>query len=653
MTTELHRLDFSPGIKADDLNFNFDLVHEWLKRERLRVAGHGIVEGFNMTANLRDFTITVGKGMVINEAGEEIEVPPATFRPGDPESIAMTEEAVPDAEGVFTLKFAPYSPTQYGFIFYNPPVDASYPAKEEFYITDVDTGSRVPALSILGQNVTVNALNWSNRKLKVEYKYTRNRMDSIMLHKDGQYLYQKGIMSTSPSHVDLEDYPDYKAIGLVYWQIDRTVTVQFYDTYRTFRKVYVDKQNRLYLNGKLYKDSQEIYFVEPEAPQVNDLWYDHNTNQLMIWKEQNGDYGWVIINDASSIPLRESKMWTIDTFPADAQTFLFEEDELNLRYIPGTNALEVIIDNALLMRDQFEEIILPTDKPYMNNGIGFKLKDPLDRATFVQVTILHSIRSAPLRETFQRAAIFVTENFTPYNVLNTDNIFNTVTPFVVGEQQLEVFVDGKRLDRGTEFVELTNTLTVATAGDRGNMSSCFKVLTTLTSGQIITHKITRHVWSYDHLDQMMHDIETKADDSLVKCEDLQEQITRLNSNVQDQFTAISSQIVGLNSKVADLKEFVKKTDKLVMDNVPDEIVAGSMASCINEVKPAAGDILVQNTKITDFILVFYATASASRILMRETEYVLQAEGSNVRISLHPDLVSTGATLYVTGIKFGL
>jgi hypothetical protein len=653
MSNELKRLDFSPGIKADNINLNFDLVHEWLKRERLRVAGYGLVEGFNMTSSLHDFTITVGQGMLINESGEEIEVPENTFRVGPPDCIDISEEIVPDNEGVFKLKFAPYSPTKYGYIFYNPPADATYPAKKEFYVTDINSGSRVPVLSIIGQNIIVNAINWSGRKLKVDYKYSRNRVDSIMLHKDGSYLYQKGIMSTSPSHVDLGDYPDYRAIGLVYWQIGRTISIQFFDTYRSYRKVYVDKQNRLYLNGKLYKEAQEIYFVKPEIPQVNDLWYDHLTNLLMIWKEQDGDFGWVVVNDISTVPVREMKMWTLDTFPADAQTFMFDEDELNLHYIPNTNALEVVIDNAPLMNDQFSEIVTPSDKPYLSQGVGFKLKEPLDRATFVQVIVHHSVRNAPLRETFQRAAIFVSENFVPYNIFNTENIFTTETPFVIGEQQLEVFVEGKRLDRSTEYVEMLNDTAPASGGDRGEMSTTFKVLIPLASGETVTHKITRHVWSYDHLDQMVHDIEDKADGALANCAELKNEITALNNGVYDQFTAIGNQIAGLNSKVADLGNFIKKTDKLVMKNMPEELLAGSMAGAINEVKPTNGDILLADTKITDLILVHYISATMSRILMRDTEYTLEIAGNGVRISLHPDLVSSGANLYITGIKFGI
>jgi hypothetical protein len=152
---------------------------------------------------------------------------------------------------------------------------------------------------------------------------------------------------------------------------------------------------------------------------------------------------------------------------------------------------------------------------------------------------------------------------------------------------------------------------------------------------------------------MVHDIEDKVDDALAKCAELKSELTALNNGVYEQFLAIGNQIAGLKSKVADLNNYIKKTDKLVVNNMPEELLAGSMAGPINEVKPTNGDILLTDTKITDLILVHYISATMSRILMRDTEYTLQTTDSDVRISLHPDLVSSGANLYITGIKFGI
>lgn len=654
LSNKLLQLDFSPGIKAENINFNFELVEKWLKRERLRTAGYGLVEGFRLSADLESYIVTVGEGIMINEAGEEVIVPPTNFHAGAPESIDASEELVPDQEGNLRLKFMPYSPSAHGQIFYNPPVDKVYPQQDELYITDILSGSRVPILAVVGDLITVNAANWAGRKLKVDYKYTKDRMDSIMLHKNGSYRYEKSVISTSPSHVDLADYPDYRAVGLVHWQVGRTVTVSFYDGYRTYRKVYVDEQNRLYLNGKLYKDSQMIYFEEPPFPAVNDLWYDEKSNALMIWREKDGEYGWYAINNMSTIPLRELKMWTPETFPADAQTFLFSDEEINLRFVPGMQSLEVVIDQGVVMRDQYDEIVIASDKPYLSTGIGFKLKEPLDKACHVQVTVHHSVRTAPLRETFQRAAIFVQENFEPYNALNTERLFTTGAPYCIGEQQLEVYLQGRRLQRGTEFIEMLDGNTPAGAADSGTMSELFKLVCPVASGEIVAYKVTKHVWSYDHLDKMVNEIEGKADDALKRCAGLENALTVLNNNVSDLFKAMEEQIADLKKKLAAYDACLKKTDRLELSNMPQRVLDGAMRETFTSLMPASGDgVTVQGVKTADFIAVAYISPWLSRVLIRETEYTLAPIEGGMRIDLHPDYIASDANICVYGIKFGI
>ena len=88
----LIKLNFAPGIKAKDINHNFDVVHEWLNRERRRVGGAGIVDGFDLSANLDTFTITVGSGTIVNDAGEEIVIPEKTFLVGPPEYVSRREK---------------------------------------------------------------------------------------------------------------------------------------------------------------------------------------------------------------------------------------------------------------------------------------------------------------------------------------------------------------------------------------------------------------------------------------------------------------------------------------------------------------------------------------------------------------------------------
>lgn len=652
MDNKLLKLDFAPGIKASDINHNFDVIHGWITRERLRVAGYGIVEGFDLSADLNNFTVTVGEGIIINDEGEEVYIPSETFSVGPPEYITEEEEITCPEDGILVLKYRPYSSNTYGYINYIPPNEGVAPLEVDLKLQDLNTALRVPIMQVINNKVYVNQNSWAGHKIKVTYKHTNDRVDAIMLYKDGTYKYEKSIESTSPSHVELGDYIHHFCIGVVYWKIDTSISVEFFINHRSYRPVYVDKGNHLYLNGELYVKPKFIYFVEPENPEENDLWYDAETNTLYIWREYNGDWGWVAVNDFSTSAIREHKIWTPDSFPEDNQTFMFNEDETNLFYVPDTSSLEIIIDNAPLMSDQFEEIIVPNDKEYLSDGRGFRLKDPLDRATYVECIVHHNVKNKPLRETFQRAAIFIAENYEYYSPDNTAKLFKTVTEYVIGEDQLEIFVDGIRLTENIDFVEMIDDNTEATETDRKKMSSLFKIKSELQSGQLITHKISKHVWSYDHLDMMVHDIEDKADNALEQCKALRTDLTSLNDNTVYQLDAIKDIITQFKNDVGDLTNYLKKDSILTTANIPQNILNRLVSGQLSGLYPTTQQIILNNVKDTDFVVVSYISERLNRTLIKDTEYTLTTLNSDVRIDLDSGLIASDANIYVQVLKVG-
>ena len=139
---KLNDLDFSAGIKAQYINENFDLVRRWIEAERLRIGGWGLVEGFELSRDLSDFTVHVTEGMLINEDGEEVHVDEHTFQVGPPVYKDMVEELTVGAEGVITLSFAPYSNIQKHTIIYNPP-EYSELSSDEFNIINLDLSMKI------------------------------------------------------------------------------------------------------------------------------------------------------------------------------------------------------------------------------------------------------------------------------------------------------------------------------------------------------------------------------------------------------------------------------------------------------------------------------------------------------------------------------
>jgi hypothetical protein len=259
----------------------------------------------------------------------------------------------------------------------------SNPNTEELVIRRADNPAfKIPIINISGNIITVNA-SWAGQKVFVEYLYSLNRIDAVLVSPAGEYQIEKGIISTSPSHIEFENYNGYSTVALIEIVVDNQNYLLVYDKYKALRKIYVDNENRLFINGKLYKEPQSIYFEQPEMPEINSLWYDVENNRLMIWREEQGVIGWFYAENENFGPVKELKIFNPENNPQDLKTFIFEEERLF--FSPGSNQVEVIIDNTVLMNDQFLEL---------EEGNGIQLVKALDKPAFVEFRITHLVLSS-------------------------------------------------------------------------------------------------------------------------------------------------------------------------------------------------------------------------------------------------------------------
>lgn len=645
----LIKLNFAPGIKAKDINHNFDVVHEWLNRERRRVGGAGIVDGFDLSANLDTFTITVGSGTIVNDAGEEIVIPEKTFLAGPPEYVSRREKFMCPPDGVVTLSEPPYSPGKKGHIDYFSDVDgtSNLPSSDEFDIYCESESLRVYYTQIEGSKVYVShSATWLNKDLTFNYFAADDRVDAIVLYPDGTYKYQKSIVSNSPSHVEIADYPkECMLVGVIHWIIGTSVSVEFYTNHRTYRNVYVNGARELFLNGKPYRPSQMIYFDPPEHPKENEFWYDTVHNVLMVWRESYGDQGWIPVNDSSHITIKEKKLWRPETWPADSKTFLFRDDETNLRYVPNTNALEIVIDNCVLMSDQYEEIVSAEyvgAPSYVAQGIGFKLKDPLDRPTYVEVTVSHQVKSKPVTETFQRAAVFVNENYAVKQEGNVNQIFETEYPYAIGANQLEVWLDGVRLVPQIEFVEMLDADTQADAAKHKNrMSNYYRVTKPVATGQTVSYRINKHVWSYDQIAHMIGNVSEDIEELKARVKILERDLSRTNAHVAHQLDNLASMI-----------DEVKDT-KVGLGKIGDDLNAHIVGEQFSLSVPATSLAPIQGATSKSFILVHLINGSENKILVKGIDFTLADTESGLRIDLSPEYMLSSNTVYIVGFKMGV
>lgn len=665
-------VDFSNGIRSEIINDNFNKLEESMDRERVRIGGYGIVEGFELSVNENDpLTIEIGEGRIVNKDGVEISLERQTKKLHDvdihevellTDDVALTV----NEDGQIFLPYVPYSEEKMGHFdtdFYN----RNYPT-EELVITKAGNPSEIIQAVRIDKNViTINALKYANQKVCVKFKHAMNRVDTLLINEKGNIEVAKGTDSDSPSKVDMSKYEGYFLLGLAKVIIDDNVYVELYKDGREYRKVYVDKDNVLYLNGKIYED-KFIYFEEPQNPAENDLWYDSEENKLKVWKFFKGIERWIPVNEVEFMPRTETKIYCpkkfveefleahpeglpeiySDKYPEDKQTFIFGEDEINMRYIPNMNQLEIIIDNAPLMTDQYQEII--EGEGIYEVGIGFRLNKPLDKATPVEVRVNHVAQSAPMQRVFQRTAVFSNESYFVHSSSNTEQIYETEETYIIGESQLEVYIDGQRAIKGYEFEELVGDAS-ASPQDKGKPSKRFKILKTLSPGQFVSYKISKNIYSYDHVNDLINHVDQRSIDTMNSVNEIRSDLNQLEYNFSKKVEEIDSQIVNLALEVGK-DQYLRKNEEIPEKNIPQSIKDGLIIGSFTETHPADSVITIENVKLTDFILAFYVSPNINRVMLKDIDYTLQQEDENILMILNNDLVDSSSNVYITGIKFG-
>lgn len=350
--------------------------------------------------------------------------------------------------------------------------------------------------------------------------------------------------------------------------------------------VYIEERN--HLGNKVWtklNDSKLEYYTDLEESEKDEKESREfriipkivsNTNIRYAINRYDDSFYWVPINDTSYISVNESKMWTasaddttlveylpglnvdemkIDRPNHDLTHFIFKAEELNLRFTPYKNELSLMIEQIPLHRDQFieltvedilnsaeltqiaidyygwtNELLQDIKDNYLEVGIGFKLANSLDRPGFIELNVQHRVNDSILKNKLQRNASFAKSETITYDILThlKDDIatFPTSIPYRYSEQQLEVYIDGKRI-RDDLITEVSNTEI------RGSMCNSFSIDTTkieLMRNCEVTYKITTNIYSYDHVQSAMEQAQEELINKVAHLEDI---IEKLNNKVNN------------------------------------------------------------------------------------------------------------------------
>lgn len=646
----LKDINFSQGIRSDNIDYNFTALNSEIKRERLRTGGWGLVEGFNLAVVPR-MQVAISDGIIINAYGEEKSIVATTLTFEEPDTVAMNELCLVDNNGKITLKEKAYSANKHGWL-EDDYYQANYPLAELIITDTTNNAAIIKAVHVYEDTIYLDATRWAGHAVKVAYTYALDRIDSVFLSTEGTYHIEKSVMSDSPSHADLNEY-DWFCICMVNINIGSTNSIAVEIGKREYRSVYVDKNNKLYLNGELYEHTQVIHFIQPDPVYDKALWYDAETNMIYIWIQVNDKYQWLPVNKPIYSLTRDIKLWEPETCPIDLQTFLFQETETNMQFCPCSNQLEIIIDNAPLMKDQFSEITQITAGGE-TTGIGFKLADPLDAATHVECRVLHNTQEAPLRTVFQRFANFASSN---YVVLDSNAVASpviTVGSYRVYNDALEVFLDGKRLLKNVDYKELVKEDEVfrdAVVTDHGTDSTFIQLLCTFTAGQTLSWKIITNVASYADIDSYIENIQNtlqgQIDTNKAQITTIQQEASQITDNVIPGVQAsISSLSTAVNTKL-------NNDAVLTWNNMPVDFRKQLYKKRIDLTKTAIAVNTLTGVGADRYLQVYlFDTATTNRILINGIDYQI-SDGADPTLALRSELVSGAKTLYITGFEMGL
>ena len=346
----LHIIDFSDGIRSEEIQDNFDILDNQIKRTRLSVGGSGIASGLDITPIVTEnqFAIKISQASIIDDNGNETFIEEQIVNIERPKLSKQREYLNADINNQVRLKEVPYmldrtQPAQYG-----NSLSSLYTGINISYQNSISTDDYIRVKAINGNTLTLTGL--TRRQVVVEYYSTAKRIDTVYLDEHNKISVKtSSITSTTPSAILPEKY-NYL---IAYILIDDNHMVDSNDTphadiilkkdLRKTRNIYTDKNGILYLNGVAFNDLHLITTEEPANPKPDQLWLKDNT--LYVWQSvDNYTYK------------RNIEITSAYDFTG------YHDIQTNIDYCINKEQLKVYINSVQLQKTEYDELFgdIPT-----------------------------------------------------------------------------------------------------------------------------------------------------------------------------------------------------------------------------------------------------------------------------------------------------
>ena len=290
----LNIIDFSDGIRPEEIQENFEKLEDQISRERLGVGGTGIAYGLDIIFNQSDtdFSITVTEGSIIDDTGDEIFIEEQRINIDLPILSSCKEYVTLDSNKQAVIKFTPYALSR------RCPVERLLSYEPELsgiqvkYRNSLSLDDFIRVRNVRDKVLTISGS--TTKEVEITYFYTAKRIDTLYIDENFNIKVKQGTTSTTPSAI----LPSDARYLLAYIEIDNEyrddndssphASMVLKTDLRTIRNLYTDRNGTLYVCGSPFEDLQIIHMQEPKTPVENAIWLNAADNTLYYWHSTDG-----------------------------------------------------------------------------------------------------------------------------------------------------------------------------------------------------------------------------------------------------------------------------------------------------------------------------------------------------------------------------
>ena len=287
--SKLHIIDFSDGIRSEEIQENFEFLNDEISRERLSIGGPGIASGLEITpiVNESQFAIRVSAASIVDKNGNEIFIEDQIIDIERPKLSKQLEYLSADINNQVQLKEVPYMVNRMCPVQYGDSLAPLYCGINVLYQNSTSTDDYIRVKAVSGKTLSLTGL--TKRNVTVEYYSTAKRIDTVYIDTNNKInVKSSSITSTTPSAI----IPDKYNYLIAFIQIesdymkDNNDTPHAYITIkkdlRSSRNIYTATDGTLYICGIPFNDLHLIATEEPLDPKPKQLWLDRDT--LYVWE---------------------------------------------------------------------------------------------------------------------------------------------------------------------------------------------------------------------------------------------------------------------------------------------------------------------------------------------------------------------------------